>query len=197
MENEKNFDEEFITIDRVNEFDDRTIERCYELGSKGIDVIIETGRAVRRNCITILGWVVAALTSLIGFLICHITFGTADVILILMAVYGIIASALISYKIYSGALSNIPIYHSGVMPSMLIRTEIADELKTIPIERKYKYVLGYHLNVIQDKYKQNLDLNERIVDVYRSSVKLICILLIGAAVLFVLLELLRSLFMIF
>lgn len=197
MENEKIFDEEFITIDRLNEFDDRTIERCYELGNKGIDAIIETGRAVRRNCITILGWVVAALTSLIGFLICHITFGTADVILILMAVYGIIASALISYKIYSGALSNIPIYHSGVMPSMLIRTEIADELKTIPIERKYKYVLGYHLNVIQDKYKQNLDLNERIVDVYRSSVKLICILLIGAAVLFVLLELLRSLFMIF
>lgn len=197
MENEKIFDEEFITIDRLNEFDDRTIERCYELGNKGIDAIIETGRAVRMNCITILGWVVAALTSLIGFLICHITFGTADVILILMAVYGIIASALISYKIYSGALSNIPIYHSGVMPSMLIRTEIADELKTIPIERKYKYVLGYHLNVIQDKYKQNLDLNERIVDVYRSSVKLICILLIGAAVLFVLLELLRSLFMIF
>ena len=197
MENEKIFDEEFITIDRLNEFDDRTIERCYELGNKGIDAIIETGRAVRRNCITILGWVVAALTSLIGFLIYHITFGTADVILILMAVYGIIASALISYKIYSGALSNIPIYNSGAMPSMLIRTEIADELKTIPIERKYKYVLGYHLNVIQDKYKQNMALNERIVNVYRSSVKLICILLIGAAVLFVLLELLRSLFMIF
>ena len=197
MENEKIFDGEFITTDRVNEFDDRTIERCYELGNTGIDAIIETGRAVRRNCITILGWVVAALTSLIGFLIYHITFGTADVILILMAVYGIIASALISYKIYSGALSNIPIYNSGAMPSMLIRTEIADELKTIPIERKYKYVLGYHLNVIQDKYKQNMALNERIVNVYRSSVKLICILLIGAAVLFVLLELLRSLFMIF
>ena len=197
MENEKIFDGEFITTDRVNEFDARTIERCYELGNKGIDAIIETGRAVRRNCITILGWVVAVLTSLIGFLIYHITFGTADVVLILMAIYGIIASAVVAYKIYYGALSDIPVYHSGTMPSMLIRTEISDALKTMPIERKYKYVLGYHLNAIQDKYKQNMALNERIVDVYRSSVKLICILLIGAAVLFVLLELLRSLFMIF
>lgn len=185
------FKPEPITSERISQFDDRTIERCYEAGIRGIDALIETGRATRRNCITILGWIIAAMTSMLGFLIYHIVSGNPDIIICIMAAYGILSSGAVAYRLYTGALSNVPIYHSGAEPSMLIRDEVVRSLKKFSPDEKYRYVLGWQLEVIQDDYEKNLAVNERLVRTYRSSVKLICLLLLSALVLFLLLMALR------
>ena len=192
MENQdKNyFHGEPITSERISRFDLKTIEKCYEIGTKGNDNIVATGRATRQNCMTILGWLIAAFTSLIGAFFYQFLTGIEYLSLIIITGYGIVATGLIIWRLIKGSLYKVYIYNSGDMPSILIRDENMRSLDKIPDEEyeegeKYTYVLGWYLENIQIKYRQNESVCKRIVRTYRSTIISIATALAIAVVLFV------------
>ena len=184
----KFFKGEKITSETISTLDERTIERCYEIGREAVQSLVEAGDGIRNRCTVFLGWILAALASISGFLIFRMSGNDNQAIsddpLIIMAIYGVSACLVISIWLVLTTQKGFKVFGPGARPSNPIRSSVLDSLKSLSPQDKYKYILGWYLENIEFQYNANVNLIRKLMIFYRITLFAILIAIIGAIVLF-------------
>lgn len=171
MDRQNTYSPEKITTETISDLDERVIERCYDESNLYLQGLVELGREIQNKCITLLGWIIAAISSLIGCLFYTIINNTGTFIRYCLIIYGLIAAAMVACKIISGALYNSFIGLPGEEPSHIIRKEIRPYADLRTKEQAYKYILGWELEEKQYKIAVNEAENDKMVNTFRSAIK--------------------------
>ena len=159
-----------ITTEMINEVDERTLEICYDIAKTAIDSLASNGDGSRRQCTTILGWMTAALASLVGVLVYNLNADPEFDFVVLMSCYGILAIAIIAVYLIYTTQSGTSTLGPGDRPSLPIRNEVLDcfEGTEFSPEKKYKFILGWYLKTMQLQYDDHTKVNHKLMVAYRN-----------------------------
>lgn len=172
------FEAENISDLTLEKLSIKTVEYCLLEGEKYLEETIQSGRNIHSNCVTLMGWIVAALLPLFGFFIYQIEKEGND-FYVFVSLYGIIALGIVAFRLVKGTLFGNEIYACGDFPSHPIRKEVMECLKEMDDpDDIHKYVIGWELDDIQFRISQNIEENGKRLSVYTSSIKLLLVFFI-------------------
>ncbi len=180
------FTGEEITNEMIDEVDERTLEICYDTAKTALDCLASNGNGIRRQCTTILGWMTAALASLIGVLVYNLNTDPEFNLVVLMSCYGILTIGIIVAYLIWTTQSGISTLGPGDRPSLPIRNEVLDcfEGTEFSPEKKYKFILGWYLKTMQKQYDDHTEVNHNLMIAYKNVLLFTSIAFVGGIALF-------------
>ena len=132
---------------------------------------------------SILGWLVAGLASLIGIVVIELDSSfRLDWKILGPAIWGIVSIVFIGIRLVVKALYKVETFSSGDVPSMVLRDDVLRECSSFNLYDKHKHILGYEINQLQIHLERDMAVNAWIVSAYRSTITLIMVALFIAAV---------------
>lgn len=162
------FKGEEITTEAIAELDERVLEMCYDTGMKAIECLAANGDGIRRQCTTLLGWLIAALASLTGVLVYNFSKQIEFNLITIMSAYGIFAITAIAIYLTITTQRGISTLGPGDHPSLPIRQEVRDCFDdNFKPENKYKFILGWYLNTMELQYNDHTAINHKLFTAYR------------------------------
>ena len=152
-----------------------------ESQSKSID-------STQRKVIIILGWIIAALISLIGILVKQVASGSPHNVAFWMNLYGIIALAIPAALILFGVLFNVETYLPGNEPANTLDETVINWVNSRRREtRKIDLLKLSNLQMVQDCCITNNTTIKRLVIFYRLGIASLSLLILGGVILLYLL----------
>ena len=188
------FKGEKLTTEAIAVLDERALEMCYDTGMKAIECLAANGDGIRRQCTTLLGWLIAALASLTGVLVYNFSKQIEFNLITIMSAYGIFAITAIAIYLTITTQRGISTLGPGDHPSLPIRQEVRDCFdEGFEPEAKYKFILGWYLNTIELQYKDHTTINHKLFNAYRKTLLFVLIAaIVGFILFFVLLFIFRN-----
>lgn len=172
-----------ITDEILHQLDLETIQDVYRMMARRVESSVETSKAIQGKCMSILGWLVAGLASLIGIVVIELDSSfRLDWKILGPAIWGIVSIVFIGIRLVVKALYKVETFSSGDVPSMVLRDEVLRECSSFNLYDKHKHILGYEINQLQIHLERDMAVNARIVSAYRSTITLIMVALFIAAV---------------
>lgn len=165
-----------VTEELLQQLDLETVQDAYRMMARRVESSVEASKAIQEKCMTILGWMLAGLASLIGVVVVALdTSFRLDWQVLAPAAWGFFALAFICIRLVYRALYNIETFSSGDVPSMVLRDEVLRECSSFNLYDKHKHILGYEINQLQIHLERDMAVNARIVSAYRSTIVLILV----------------------
>jgi len=144
--------------------------------------------STQRKVITILGWIIAALISLISFLVVQISAGTRNGVAFWMNLYGIIALSIPAALILFGVLFNVDTYLPGNLPSNTLDKTVIDWVNTRRRDsRKVDLLKLSEIQMVEDSCEANDRTIRRLSIFYRLGIASLSLLILGGIILLFLL----------
>lgn len=142
------------------------IELAYEEANKEIDNQVAIIQNTQRIIQTIMGWLLAAIVSLIGILAAQLT-GKGDPTGECLTVAGIIALTIPACILWKGTLYRTSLNSAGAPPSYFLHPDTVAWLSTIREGQQVACKKYQQLEELQERYNKNASLMGRIRDAYR------------------------------
>lgn len=160
-----------ITEDILYQLDLDTIQDVYQMMVRRVESSLEACLAVQGKCMTLLGWMLAALASLVGVAVIQLdTSFSLDWLVLGPTIWGIVSLSFIGVRLLLKTLQRIETYSSGDDPSTVLREDVLKHCDTFSLPDKHKHILGYEVNQLQIHFDHNVAVNKRIVSAYRSTI---------------------------
>ena len=172
-----------ITNENLYQLDLESIQDVYRMMARRVESSVETSKAIQGKCMSILGWLVAGLASLIGVVVIELDSSfRLDWKILGPAIWGFVSILFISIRLVVMALYKVETFSSGDVPSMVLRDDVMRACAGYNLYDRHKHILGYEINQLQIHLERDMAVNARIVSAYRSTITLILVALLIAAV---------------
>lgn len=150
------------------------IDLAYKEANKKIDNQIMIIQNTQHIIQTMLGWLLAAIISLVGVLASFlISDGSPTGVILCIA--GIIALSIPAIILWKGALYKISLDSSGAPPTYFLHEKTVSWLSGIREGQQVACKKYQHLGELQGRYDRNSELMGKIRDSYRNGIKWLAI----------------------
>ena len=111
---------EKISLSKIEELDVKTIEYLLSEGNRYIDNQNQTGKEIRTKSLSLLGILSTILISLIGLCVLLIADGRYSSALFFFVLYGIMATGIVSFRLFVGVVYERSYKISGEKPTYIL-----------------------------------------------------------------------------
>lgn len=176
-----------IRVD-IEKLDPEIIDHALSEGIRYMESQATHIESTQSKVITILGWIIAALISLIGVLVAQISAGTSGGVAFWMNLYGIIALAIPAALILFGVLFNVDTYLPGNLPSNTLDKPVVDWINTRKRDsRKADLLKLSDIQMVESSCEANDRTIKRLAVFYRLGIASLSLLILGGIILLCLL----------
>ncbi|MBQ6186038.1 MAG: hypothetical protein IJK48_09240 [Bacteroidales bacterium] len=172
-----------ITVD-IEKLDPEIVSYALDEGKLLLESQSKSIDSTQRKVITILGWIIAALISLIGILVKQVASGSPQNVAFWMNLYGIIALAIPATLILFGVLFNVETYLPGNEPANTLDETVINWVNSRRREtRKIDLLKLSNLQMVQACCSANNKTIKRLVIFYRMGIASLLLLILGGVIL--------------
>ena len=181
--NEKQSSTGGISVD-IEKLDPEIVDYALQEGNILLEHQSKSIDATQRKVITILGWIIVALISLIGILVGQVAAGKTSGVTFWMNLYGIIALIIPSSLILFGVLVNTEYYLPGNEPSNTLDETVINWINTRRRNaRKIDLLKLSNLQTVENACVANRKTIRRLIIFYRLGIASLALLMIGGIIL--------------
>jgi hypothetical protein len=177
-------------LDLIDGLDSDSVTSGVEMGNLCLQNQVTIIERIRKRCITVLGWIIAAIVALLGFFVVEIMSDSPEISLLLLSGYGLTVCGTAAFILIYGSMYKRTVYPPGDSPSHFFFPTIVEYLKeNIEVDKK-KCLLGYALSEIQFRIMENKKEQAHEVKMYRCALYVLVIGLISSVFLLLIFKLL-------